>query len=79
LFGLMLDWRVCAGLSLYGIGALLWLGVLSNWDVSKAYPLVGLGFVLTAIIGAMSGESISQQRIVGIALIACGVFVTSRS
>ena len=34
---------VWAGLTLYGVGALLWLGVLAQIDVSQAYPYVGLG------------------------------------
>lgn len=32
---------VVGGFVLYGLGAVVWLGVLSRWDVSKAYPLVG--------------------------------------
>jgi multidrug transporter EmrE-like cation transporter len=70
---------VISGFLLYGLGALIWLMVLSRWDVSKAYPLVGLGFVLAAIIGLVQGENISSLRIVGIALIVTGVAVVARS
>ena len=38
------------GFMLYGLGAIVWLGVLAKWDVSKAYPLVGLGFLLSALV-----------------------------
>lgn len=38
---------VISGFVLYGLGAVVWLSVLSRWDVSKAYPLVGIGFALT--------------------------------
>lgn len=66
---------VLSGFCLYGLGAIVWLGVLSKWDVSKAYPLVGLGFALTVIIGLLTGEQISVFRIIGVMLICAGVWV----
>ncbi|MCV2356930.1 EamA family transporter [Paucibacter sp. B2R-40] len=71
-------WLV-SGFVLYGIGAMLWLRVLSEWDVSKAYPLVGLGFILTSAIGWWAGEQIGVLRMAGILLIAAGVFCVGRS
>lgn len=70
---------VFLGFALYGIGAVVWLGVLSRWDVSKAYPMVGLGFVLTAVVGALLGEHITLARVLGIGLICVGVLLVSRS
>ncbi len=71
---------VLGGLSLYGIGTVLWLGVLSRTEVSQAYPFVGLGFVLTALIGFfLFGETLSPLRIGGIALVILGIFLISRS
>ncbi|MBS0639449.1 MAG: SMR family transporter [Acetobacteraceae bacterium] len=70
---------VLGGLSLYGIGTVLWLGVLSKTEVSLAYPFVGLGFVFTALIGwLLFGESLTLMRIAGIALIIAGIVVISR-
>ena len=71
--------RLIAGLLLYVLSAVLWLKVLSQWEVSKAYPLVGLGFAFTALIGWMLGEQVGLQRAGGAALICLGVFVVSRS
>lgn len=68
---------ILLGFVLYGLGALVWLKVLSEWDVSKAYPLVGAGFALTALVGFMLGESISSLRILGILLICQGVWLIS--
>lgn len=73
------NWYVLGGFLLYGLGAILWLGVLSKWEVSKAYPLVGLGFILTAIIGLALGEHVTPQRAGGVALICLGVILVSRS
>lgn len=70
---------VFGGFCLYGFGAVVWLGVLSRWDVSKAYPLVGLGFAFTVIIGLISGEQVSLLRAFGVALICAGVVLVSRS
>lgn len=78
-FEILTDKFVFGGFALYGVGAIVWLSVLSRWDVSKAYPLVGLGFGLTALVGALMGEQVTLQRSLGVALICTGVFVVSRS
>lgn len=71
--------KVLVGFALYGLGALIWLAVLSRWDVSKAYPLVGLGFALTVVIGFVVGEQVSFARAFGVGLICTGVFVVSQT
>ena len=79
LFAILTDKYVFLGFLLYGLGAIVWLGVLSKWDVSKAYPLVGLGFVFTVGIGFMVGEGVTFSRVAGVALICAGVFLVGRS
>jgi drug/metabolite transporter (DMT)-like permease len=70
---------VLAGLTLYGLGAIAWLGVLAAWDVSKAYPLVGLGFIFTVAIGWIIGEQVTLARALGVTLICVGVVLVGRS
>lgn len=71
---------VLGGLALYGLGALIWLLVLSRLPLSLAYPFVGLGFILTMAIGAgVLGESLSAGRIGGTVLIALGCVLVARS
>lgn len=70
---------VFLGFLLYGLGAIIWLGVLSKWDVSKAYPLVGLGFIFTVIIGFLVGEQVTISRVIGVVLICAGVFLVGQS
>jgi multidrug transporter EmrE-like cation transporter len=70
---------VLLGFLLYGLGALVWLLVLAKWDVSKAYPLVGLGFVLTLVVGYMLGEQVTAARLAGVVLISVGVLLVGRS
>ncbi len=78
-FSVMTNKYVLGGFLLYGLGAIVWLGVLSRWDVSKAYPLVGLGFACTVALGFALGEQVSLMRVLGVLLICLGVFVVSRT
>jgi multidrug transporter EmrE-like cation transporter len=71
--------EIAGGLVLYVLSAAVWLYVLARWEVSKAYPLVGVGFVLSAIVGYLLGESVTAQRAAGAALIAVGVVMISRT
>lgn len=75
---MLLDKYVLLGFCLYGLGALVWLSVLSKWEVSKAYPLVGLGFALTLLVG-WRREQVSALRVGGVVLISCGVYSLSRT
>jgi len=71
---------IVGGLALYGLGTVLWLGVLSRAELSQAYPFVGLSFVLTALFGVvLFNDSLSVQRIAGIAAIVAGVYLVGRS
>jgi multidrug transporter EmrE-like cation transporter len=79
LFDVLTDKYVFGGFLLYGLGAVVWLGVLSKWDVSKAYPLVGMGFVFTVAIGFLVGEQVTISRVIGVTLICVGVFLVGRS
>ena len=80
LMNALLSPGVLVGLALYGLGTMLWLTALARVEVSQAYPFVGLGFVLTAILGyALFGEALSPMRIAGILLVVGGIGVLARS
>ena len=69
---------VIAGLAIYLFGAVLWLFVLVRVEVSMAYPFVGLGFILTMILGKfIMGEAVSVTRLLGTILISVGVVFVS--
>lgn len=68
------------GLSCYLISLFLWLAVLGKLQVSQAYPLLSLGYVLTAVVGYFfMHEDVNLVRIAGLALIIAGIIVISRS
>jgi multidrug transporter EmrE-like cation transporter len=67
------------GLMCYGISVVLWVLVLSRLEVSTAYPMVSLGYIITAVAAwAWFGEALTPMRIAGIAVIILGVFMVSR-
>jgi multidrug transporter EmrE-like cation transporter len=68
--------HIVLGLGMYVAGAGLWLLVLSRADISVAYPFVGLGFVLTMLLGWMFlGEQVGLTRVVGTFLVVAGVYL----
>ena len=70
----LVSFWVWFGLLLYGLSAVAWLWVLSRLDVSVAYPLVSLGFVVTFAAGVFwLGEPWSWQRLLGAGCIVLGV------
>ncbi|MGK0324057.1 MAG: multidrug transporter EmrE-like cation transporter [Psychroserpens sp.] len=71
---------IIGGLFTYVASAGAWLYVLSKVDVSKAYPFVGLGFVLTMLFAHFFlNEPISLLKVTGTFLIVAGVFLVSAS
>ena len=71
---------ILGGLSCYVISVLVWIVALSRVDVSIAYPMISIGYIVNAI-GAwyFLGEVISTQRILAIGVIVVGVIVLMRS
>jgi multidrug transporter EmrE-like cation transporter len=68
------------GMSCYALSIGLWLVVLSKLEVSVAYPLLSIGYVITAVIGFFFlGEDIGMMRIIGLAMICVGVVFISHT
>ncbi|MEY4265291.1 MAG: hypothetical protein RL373_1859 [Pseudomonadota bacterium] len=79
LYNLMKSWKILAGFACYSAAAVIWLRVLADWDVSKAYPMMGLGFVISLLVGILYGEIVTASRIIGIATIFIGVIIVAKS
>ena len=68
------------GIILYIISSAIWLMVLSKVDLSFAYPMLSLGYVLILIISAIFlHETVGPMRIVGVLLIVIGIIVVFRT
>ena len=71
---------VIVGFGLYAASSVLWLDVLSKLDFSLAFPLVGLTYIFTLLIGRFFfGETVGLDRMLGVALIVGGLFFLVRS
>lgn len=71
---------VILGLFCYGLGFLVWLIVLAKAEVSYAYPMISLGYVLTALLAwQLFGENVTFIRMAGILVTCLGVFIIARS
>jgi multidrug transporter EmrE-like cation transporter len=66
---------ILLGIFLYIFATLIWLVVLSQEEISFAYPLVAIGYIIVAILGKIFfDENLSLFRIIGILLIVFGVY-----
>lgn len=81
-----MSWRigtngyVVLGLACYVVSVAVWLLALSRVEVSYAYPMLSVGYILTAVAAFyLFGESLTPVRIAGIAVIILGVILVSRS
>lgn len=74
------DPKIIIGLLLYGLSFAVWLIVLSKLEVSLAYPLLSIGYIIMPFVGYLFlNESLSILRIVGICIIILGVYIVSKS
>lgn len=71
---------IIGGLGCYVISVMVWIIGLSRVDVTIAYPLLSLGYIINAI-GAwyFLGEAMSAQRILAIGVIILAVALLTRS
>jgi len=71
---------IIAGLVCYVISLVVWIIGLSRTDVTIAYPMLSLGYVVSAAGAWMFlGETVSLQRMLALAIIVAGVALLARS
>jgi drug/metabolite transporter (DMT)-like permease len=74
------NFYVLLGIVLYALSAVLWLLVLAKLDVTRAYPFVALGFVVTMVLGYfILGEGVGFIRLAGTFLVILGVVLVAYS
>jgi multidrug transporter EmrE-like cation transporter len=72
--------HILGGLICYVISVVVWIMALSRVEVSIAYPLLSIGYVVNAIAAwYLFGEAVSVSRLVGIGIIIVGVYIVTRS
>jgi multidrug transporter EmrE-like cation transporter len=74
------QWPIVAGLACYVLSVAVWLVALSRVEVSVAYPMLSLGYVVNAVAAYwLFGEALGPMRCAGIAIILVGVYVVART
>ena len=77
---LALEPHIAGGLACYVVSVAVWIVGLSRVPVSIAYPMLSVGYIVNAVAAwYLFGESLTAQKLIGIAFIICGVFLVARS
>jgi multidrug transporter EmrE-like cation transporter len=75
-----LEPHIVGGVLCYVMSLIVWLIGLSRVEVSVAYPMLSIGYVLNAFAAYyLFGESLTAQKLVGIGFIIVGVYLVTRS
>ena len=71
---------IIGGLSCYVVSVVVWIMALSRVEVSVAYPMLSIGYVVNAIAAwYLFGEALGAMRLSGIGIIIIGVYLVARS
>lgn len=71
---------ILGGLTCYAVSVVVWIIALSRVEVSIAYPMLSIGYVVNAVAAyLLFGEAVGVQRLVGIGIIIIGVYIVARS
>jgi undecaprenyl phosphate-alpha-L-ara4N flippase subunit ArnE len=66
-----------AGLVLYGAVTLMWVLLLRQIDLARAYPFIAFTFILVPALSVLLlGERVGPYYALGVALIVAGIMLT---
>ena len=72
--------KVLGGFAVYGLSSLFWIVVLSKVDLSLAYPMLALNYVLVPLTAWLFlGEQVPTLRWLGAGVVIIGVVIISRT
>ncbi|MHB1667987.1 MAG: EamA family transporter [Thiomonas sp.] len=75
-----LQWQILLALMFYALSVGVWTLAMTRVQVSIAYPMLSLAYVVTAFAAWwLFGEALTAQKLIGIAIIIVGVIVVARS
>ena len=68
------------GLICYAVSVVVWILALSRVDVSIAYPMLSMGYIVNAVAASqLFNEPMGMGKVIGIGIIMLGVYVLARS
>lgn len=72
--------RIWGGFGLFALGAFWWLAVLSRVNLSWAYPMLAIGYIMVLVFSAIIlKEHVSLIRWAGAVVICVGIYLIFRS
>jgi multidrug transporter EmrE-like cation transporter len=76
---LLLNPWVISAFAAAGVAALCWIMALSHYELSKAYPFMGLTFVIVVLAGsALFGEDLTVPKIIGTLCVVGGLAIAAQ-
>lgn len=80
LIGLLIDPVVLSSFGAAFLASLAWMAALTRFELSYAYPFMSLSFVFVLVLSvAFLGETLTLNKVLGVALIVIGTVVASVS
>ena len=75
-----LNGPILTGLLCYAVSVAVWILALTRVEVSVAYPMLSVGYVVNAVAAwVLFSEQLSAQRLAGIGVIILGCWLVARS
>lgn len=79
LFRLLLNPMIIAAFAAAFLASICWMGAMTKFPLSQAYPFMALNFVIVLAMSAwLFNEPISMMRWLGIALICIGTVIAAQ-
>lgn len=76
LVNLLADPWVLSAFGAAFLAALCWMAALSRLEISRAYPFMGLSFVIILLLSSpLFGEALTPAKVIGVALVIAGIAV----
>ena len=79
LLKLFFDPFIMSGFIAAFLASLCWMAAMTAFELSYAYPFMGLNFVLVFLASAiLLSEQVTMYKVVGLVLIVLGILISSR-
>lgn len=71
---------IFGGLSCYVVSVVIWIMALSRVEVSVAYPMLSMGYIVNAgFAWWLFGEAMTPTRLIGMGVIIIGVYLVAKT
>lgn len=71
--------EIIGGMVFFGTSSILWIKVLTGAELSQAYPLVSLSYLIVTVLSCLLfREQFTVQKVIGIVVIMSGVIMLNK-